>query len=143
MRTLPKAAGALAALALGLTACGSSHSGSTSSVTSASSTSRSAPSLVVSVSTPSSEPVAGGFWPITVRAHSASGAPVDGTVSYAFLFGGSVVARRPGGHMSGGVYHDRLEFTAQSVGYPLTLQVNVLAGNGERGSTERAVTTRR
>ena len=84
--------------------------------------------------------MAGGFWPITVRAHTASGAAVDGTVSYAFLFGGSVVAKRPGGHMGGGVFRDRLEFTAQSVGYPLTVQVVVRgAGRRERHGRARCV----
>ena len=145
MPSLPKATGAVALLALGLAACGSSHStsGASSRTSGASSSTRSAQPLVVSVTTPRSEPVAGGFWPITVRAHTASGAPVDGTVSYAFLFGGSVVARRPGGHMSGGVFHDRLEFTAQSVGYPLTVQTVVRGAEGASGTAERPVTVRK
>ena len=139
----PKASGAVALLGLALAACGSSHSEPSRSTSGAVSSTHSAQSLVVSVTTPRSEPLAGGFWPITVRAHTASGAAVDGTVSYAFLFGGSVVAKRAGGHMRGGVFRDRLEFTAQSVGYPLTVQVVVRGANGESGTAERPVSVRR
>jgi hypothetical protein len=94
---------------------------------------------LVGLKTPKSEPVAGGFWPVTVTAHSPSGVPVSATVSYTFLFGGAVVARRPGGHMHGGLFRDRLEFPAKAVGYPLTVEVIVQAP-GQRGSTQRAVT---
>ena len=142
MPSPPKATGAVALLGLALAACGTSHGTPSRSTSGAASSTHTAQSLVVSVTTPSSEPVAGGFWPITVRAHTASGAAVDGTVSYAFLFGGSVVAKRAGGHMSGGVFHDRLEFTAQSVGYPLTVQVVVRGADGESGTAERAVSVR-
>jgi hypothetical protein len=143
MPSLPKATGAVALLGLALAACGSSHNSSSHSGSGVASSTHSGQSLAVSVTTPRSEPVAGGFWPITVRAHTASGTPVNGIVSYAFLFGGSVVARRPGGHMSGGVFHDRLEFTSQSVGYPLTVQVVVRGAEGESGTTERPVSIRK
>ncbi len=127
--------------ALSLASCGSSgnqHPAAKS--TSTSSTSAAATQqLAVAVKTPTSEPSAAGFWPIVVTAHTAGGAPVDGTVSYAFLFGGAVVARRPGGHMRGGIFHDRLEFPARAVGYPLTVQVMVRAP-GAAGTTERQVT---
>lgn len=143
MPTNAKAAGAIAALALTLAACGSSKHGTSSTAhaaTSATATPTSAQALVVTLSTPRTEPVAGGFWPITVHAHTASGAPASGTVSYAFLFGGAVVAQRPGGHMRGGVFHDRLEFPAKAVGYPLTVQTTVRSAGGVSGSTKRSVT---
>lgn len=147
MPTNAKAAGAVAALALTLGACGSSsnHGATSTGRTSATtSTARAATqSLAVTLTTPKTQPLAGGFWPITVLARTASGTPASGTVSYAFLFGGAVVARRPGGHMSAGVFHDRLEFPARAVGYPLTVQVVVQGADGESGTTERAVTVHR
>lgn len=100
--------------------------------------------LVVGLQAPSTSPKASGLWPITVTAHTASGARVNGTVSYAFLLGGSVVARRPAipGKMRGGVYHDKLEFPPAAVGYPITLEV-IVTSRGHRGSTTRAVQVRR
>lgn len=114
----------------------------TTSAVQTSSSTRATASLTVHLQTPASQPKAGSTWPITVSAHSASGKPVNGTVSYAFLFGGAVVARRPGGHMSSGVYHDRLEFPAQALGYPLTLEV-IVEGEGARGTVTRAVKVER
>ena len=145
MPLLRKRRGTLASLALvlalSLASCGSSanqHPAAQS--TSAASTSAGATQqLAVAVKTPTGEPSADGFWPIVVTAHAAGGAPVDGTVSYAFLFGGAVVARRSGGHMRGGVFHDRLEFPARAVGYPLTVQV-IVRTPGATGTTERQVT---
>jgi hypothetical protein len=77
-----------------------------------------------------------------VSAHTSTGAPVTGNVSYAFLFGGSVVAKRAGGTMRGGIFHDRLEFPARALGFQLTLEVIVRAG-GQSGSTSRPVTVQR
>jgi hypothetical protein len=150
------AAGA-AALCLLLGACGSSSkrasaatrtltstgAGLTSAVHQRSASSSSArATLTVHLQAPSSEPKSGGKWPITVTAQNASGKPVNGTVSYAFLFGGAVVARRPGGQMKNGIYHDQLEFPAQALGYPLTLEV-IVEGEGGRGTTTRAVKVER
>jgi hypothetical protein len=142
MRSKATRAALLTSLAAAIAGCGSSHHTvsapppSTTSTTSGTT----AGSLLVSLTTPNSEPTAGGFWPVTIRARTATGTPTSGTVSYAFLFGGAVVARRPGGSMRDGVFHDRLEFPAQAVGYPLTLQVIVQGTAGQSGSTERAVT---
>lgn len=99
------------------------------------------PGLSVHLSAPASQPRSGRLWPITVTASSSSGAPVNGTVSYQFLFAGAVVASRPGGHMQGGVFHDRLLFPARATGIALTLRVNV-NGLGQAGSVERRVTVR-
>ncbi len=131
----------LPALALSLASCGSSG-GQHAAMTSTTRSTSSAQPLMVALHAPRVEPKAGGFWPIVVTARTSDGAPVDGTVSYAFLFGGSVVARRPGGQMRSGIFHDRLEFPAQAVGYPLTVQVIVQA-TGATGTTERSVTVRR
>jgi len=142
LRTRRRAlAGALLVLAVSLASCGSSskqHAAAQSS-TRASTSSAATQQLAVGLKTPSSEPSAGGFWPVVVTARTAAGSPVDGIVSYAFLFGGAIVARRPGGHMRAGVFHDRLEFPPQAVGYALTLQV-VVSAPGASGTTERPVT---
>jgi hypothetical protein len=140
-------------LALALASCGGGHhvssnatpSGSNAAPhTTATGTSSAAPasearSLSVQLSAPRSEPEAGRLWPITVKAHSSGGAPVTGTVSYAFLFNGSVVARRPGGTIKGGIFHDWLEFPAKALGFPLTLEV-VVKTAGQSGSVSRPVT---
>lgn len=105
-------------------------------------TGQASPGLSVHLSTPKSQPASGRLWPITVTATSPSGAPVNATVSYQFLFGGALVASRPGGHMRGGVFHDRLLFPARASGIALTLRVNV-SGSGQTGSVERSVTVRR
>jgi hypothetical protein len=145
----------LLALALALASCGGSHhqsSTAVSSVTAASahttatfthsaSSPAAARQISVRLTTPPSEPEAGRLWPITVTARGSTGAQVSGTVSYAFLFGGAVVARRPGGPMRGGIFHDKLEFPARALGYPLTLEVIVQAA-GQRGSTSRSVSVR-
>ena len=150
-RALPALGASL--LCLALAACGSSAKRAATTTSSATarattrtsasrSTAHSTASIAVHLQAPTSEPKASSKWPITVSATSASGRPVNGTVSYAFLFGGAVVARRPGGHMSGGVYHDQLEFPAQALGYPLTLEV-IVEGEGARGTTTRAVKVER
>jgi hypothetical protein len=100
------------------------------------------PGLSVRLSAPKSQPASGRPWPITVTATSSSGAPVNATVSYQFLFGEAVVASRPGGHMRGGIFHDWLLFPARASGIALTLRVNV-SGGGKTGSVERSVTVRR
>jgi hypothetical protein len=139
-------------LALTLAGCGASHhqsAGATSaaseaSVHTATTATHGTPSaaathsLSVALTTPPHEPEAGRLWPIIVHAHSSTGAPVSGTVSYAFLFGGAAVGRRPGGQMHGGIFHDNLEFPASALGYPLTLEVIVRAG-GQRGSVLRPI----
>lgn len=136
------------ALACALAACGSSSHGggharaatSTSAATRPTSAAAQATStaIVVHVTYPRTEPKAGGLWPITVVARTRAGAAVDGDVHYAFLLGSSVVARRPGGRMRGGVYHDRLEFPAEAVGYPITLEV-IVEGDGGTGTATRPV----
>jgi hypothetical protein len=79
-----------------------------------------------------------------VHAHIAAGAPVNGKVSYAFLLGGAVVARRPAipGRMRGGLYRDQLEFPPAAVGYPITVEV-IVEANGQRGSTTLPVKVQR
>ena len=118
------------------------HSTATTATLTTLRVSRPASTLSVVLHAPSSEPKVGVGWPITVEAHTAAGKPVNGTVSYAFLFGGSVVARRPGGQMREGVFHDQLEFPAQATGYPLVLEV-IVEGEGGRGSTRRPVKAER
>lgn len=145
-------AAAAAAAAFAVAGCGSSSHHRTSKTVAVHSVTASAALTTMSVAkagtlsvvlhAPTTEPKVGVGWPITVEAHTPAGKPVNGTVSYAFIFGGAVVARRPGGQMREGVFHDHLEFPAQAVGYPLTLEV-IVEGEGSRGSTRRPVKAER
>jgi hypothetical protein len=73
---------------------------------------------------PNHSPVVNKGWPIKVTARRG-GRKLSGSVRYQFVFGGSVVASKPGHKFTGGVYHDKLKFTAPSVGVQLTLRVIV------------------
>ena len=73
-------------------------------------------------------------WPLQVTA-SLSGRPAHASIGYQFLYSGQVVStqipRYPNGkpHTSfTGSFSDLLQFPARSVGYPLTLQVHIVAG---------------
>jgi hypothetical protein len=99
-------------------------------------------SLILGLTTSHSIPKVNANWPITVTAHTRIGRPVSGTVSYAFLFGGNVVATRPGGKLRSGRFHDELQFPAQAVGLPLTLRVIVKSGS-RRASIDHQVTVGR
>jgi hypothetical protein len=137
----------LAALALGLAACGgsSSKSGSgtthstspskqTTGTTAPASTTPSAPAGVVSASAHgitasmrphSPHPVAERAWPISFTVTRA-GRPARASVSYEYLFGGQVVARRS--HYSfDGHFADVFRWPASAVGYPLTFRAVIVA----------------
>jgi hypothetical protein len=66
-------------------------------------------------------------WAYSVHVTDASGKPLDGTVKIQFAFGGQVVGTdKPPVHpVKHGVWHDTLNFPAESVGYPLTFQAVV------------------
>lgn len=156
------AAIALLIAASALTACGGGSSSSTGATTAPATTGTQAQAVTsagtstagtstagatsggaiqVKFQAPSTPPKAGENWPVTITAHTAGGKPVGGTVSYAFLFGGRVVATRPGGHMTNGTFHDELKFPARAAGIPITLRV-VVRSHGQEGITERRVTVR-
>jgi hypothetical protein len=88
---------------------------------------------------PSHQPKVGERWPITLLARTGAGKSVDGTVSYAFLFAGRVVASRPGGEMRKGLFHDSLLFPSRAVGVPLILRV-ILKTPRQTGTVDQQVT---
>lgn len=95
------------------------------------------PPITLMLQTSSPQPSATAPWPIVVSATPK----VNGIVSYAFLFNGSVVSRQPGGRMRDGVYDDKLLFPPRAEGVPLTLEVLLHADDGRTADVQRAVTT--
>jgi hypothetical protein len=63
-------------------------------------------------------------WPYTITATDAHGHPLAGTVLVQFTFGGAVVGRDASGthHFRNGRWRDTLNFPADALGEPLTLQ---------------------
>ena len=88
------------------------------------SASASAASFTAHLKAPNHSPTAGKYWRITVTA-THGGAKLSGSVSYRFLYNGSVVGHHFGRNFRRGVCHDKLLFPATSVGIPLTLRVVV------------------
>ncbi len=68
-------------------------------------------------------PTAGTAWRYTVRATSASGKPLYGTVETDFAFAGTVVGREspPIHKLKKGVLHDKITFPSSAVGHTITL----------------------
>ncbi len=153
------AAASVAALAVSISACGSSSSSSSPSTThsrtasaSTSSTSsapvtasgKSAPASRAGTSSVQSGPVYGELvavnhsptvnkpWAYSVKVTNAAGRPLSGTVAIEFTFGGEVVGHdTPPVHpVRNGLWHDTLEFPAQSEGEPLSVQAVVHTSAG-------------
>lgn len=70
-------------------------------------------------------PKANKKWPITVTARTWSRRALSGRISYEFLFGGQVVARRSNYAFRNGRFSDTIVWPARSVGTRLTFQVVV------------------
>lgn len=138
MRTTVNVAAGLA-LVLVLAGCGGSSTQQTSS-TRPPATARQ-PAIQVSMQAGSSHPHAGRDWPVTITATRA-GRPLDGTVSYAFLFGASVVDRRGPYRLRGGHYHDELTFPPRAAGIPLTFRAIVTTRYGTRHLDRHVVVAR-
>jgi hypothetical protein len=131
---------ASAALVLAVAACGGSSKSPSSSSESRSSPS---PSQPASVAKPKFRatlvgqdhaPVATERWHYTVRALSASGQPLAGTVETEFAFGGQVVGREspPTHALKNGVLKDVVEWPKQAIGQPIALQVVVHTSAGSQ-----------
>jgi FlaG/FlaF family flagellin (archaellin) len=77
-------------------------------------------------------PIAGKPWTYTVRATSASGKPLSGTVETEFAFAGTVVGREspPVHKLKNGVLHDKITFPSSAVGHPITLVTVVRTSAG-------------
>jgi len=88
-------------------------------------TARSGP-LTATLTAGTHSPKVGRAWPIHLTATSG-GAPAHASVSYEYLFGGAVVARRAH-YTFTGHFSDVFEWPAESVGYPLTFRAVVAAG---------------
>lgn len=116
------------AVLLGWAGCGGEEPSSESTPAS---TTPDRPSLVASLRAPTHRPRAGAAWPITVTARTAAGRPLRATVSYAYLYGGAVVARRSH-YRFRGVFHDTIRWPERSVGFPLTFRAVVRTASGAR-----------
>ncbi|MGO9961038.1 MAG: hypothetical protein ACLP50_34530 [Solirubrobacteraceae bacterium] len=70
-----------------------------------------------------------GKMPLTVIA-TRGRQKLSGTVSYQFLFDGTVVSHQPGGPFHNGVYHDTMVWPGRAIGHTITLQVVVTTRYG-------------
>jgi hypothetical protein len=68
-------------------------------------------------------------WPITVDVTKGT-TKLSGSVTYQFLFSGTVVSTQKGHSFTNGVYKDALEFPSKSLGQPLTLRIVVKTKDG-------------
>jgi hypothetical protein len=139
--SLPSRRGPLVALAvtsLALTACGgSSHRPGRSSANKFPASSRTVGSsggdavttgpVRARLTGQSHKPTVRQNWTYTVTATDAQGRPLSGTVETNFAFQGAVVGREtpPTHPLKNGHLKDVLNFPAESVGYPIELQVVV------------------
>lgn len=82
--------------------------------------------FVAKLYAPGHHPKADKRWPITVTARTYSRKPLSGHVSYEFLHGGQVVARRSNYRFRNGRFHDAtFTWPKRAAGIALTLQVVV------------------
>jgi hypothetical protein len=89
----------------------------------------SASGITAHFSAPNHQPTANKKFPITVTARKGA-TKLNGTVSYAFLLGSTVEARRPGHRLRNGVCHDTLLFPKAAIGHTITLQTIVTTRYG-------------
>ncbi len=77
-------------------------------------------------------PTAGKVWRYVVRATSASGKPLSGTVETDFAFAGTVVGREspPIHKLKNGVLHDKITFPSSAVGHTITLVTVIRTSQG-------------
>jgi hypothetical protein len=68
-------------------------------------------------------------WPITIDVTKGK-TKLSGSVTYQFLFSGSVVSTQKGHSFTNGVYKDSLDFPSKSIGQPLTLRIVVKTKDG-------------
>ena len=80
----------------------------------------------------SHSPIVNQPWKYTVYITDADGRKLGGTETTHYTFSGSVVGTENPQNVrfTDGVYHDTIEFPAQSVGYPLAVQVVVQTSIG-------------
>jgi hypothetical protein len=117
--------------ALAIAACGSSPKKTAASTAPTRTTAPASGSLVATLTAPNHTPKVGKAWPITLTAHDPHGAPVEAHVQYLFLFNGAVVAKRSN-YAFTGVFHDNIDWPADSVGLPLTFRALVTSAVGTK-----------
>ncbi len=91
---------------------------------------------------PNHRPTVGREWPIKLGV-TRGRTKLSGSVSYEYLFNGSVLSKQKGHRFRGGVYTDRLVFPAKSVGQPLTLRFLIVIPSYGRQKLDWAITPRR
>ncbi len=91
---------------------------------------------------PNHRPTVGREWPIRLGVARGK-TKLSGSVSYEYLFNGSVLSEQKGHRFTGGVYTDRLVFPAKSVGQPLTLRFLVSVPRYGTQKLDWAITPRR
>ncbi|HEX3804983.1 MAG TPA: hypothetical protein VHV75_19310 [Solirubrobacteraceae bacterium] len=74
-------------------------------------------------------PIINKKWPITVDVTKGK-TKLSGSVTYQFLFSGSVVSTQKGHSFKNGVYKDSLDFPANALGQALTLRIVVKTKDG-------------
>ena len=89
----------------------------------------SAAAFTTHLTAPNHTPTANKAWPIKITV-TRGRSKLSGSVRYEFLYNGSVVSHQPGYSFKGGVYHDKLMFPSEAVGYPLTLRIIVTTKDG-------------
>jgi hypothetical protein len=126
-------------LASGVPACGGGKSKSTTSRTATSTSTTTSPTPGGGTSSVSTGPIHGTLtgqghapkanypWRYTVKVTDAAGHPLSGTVDIEFVFAGQVVGHdTPPTHpVTGGRWHDTIEFPARALGFALTFRAVV------------------
>lgn len=93
-----------------------------------------APKLAMTLTTPTTEPIAGKRWPISAVVHPVrSSTPTDVTnaVTCSYRSGGTVISSQRCGTMRHGILHGALLFPAQDIGRTLTVVVAVTVNGSE------------
>lgn len=104
-----------------------------------------APKLAMTLTTPTTQPIAGERWPISAAVHPAqSSAPSDITsaVTCSYLSRGTVISSHGCGTLRHGVVHGALVFPVKDVGRPLTVVVAVTVNGSEVGAAYRVTVQR-
>jgi hypothetical protein len=91
---------------------------------------------------PNHRPTVGREWPIKLVV-TRGRTKLSGSISYEYLFNGSVLSKQKGHRFTDGVYTDRLVFPSKSVGQPLTLRFLVVVPRYGMQKLDWAITPRR
>ncbi len=101
-----------------------------------------APKLAMTLTTPTTEPIAGKRWPISAAVHrvgSSTPTGVTNTATCRYLSSGTVISSQRCGTMRHGILHGALLFPAQDIGRALTVVVAVTVNGREISAACRVV----